>query len=50
MVTDLGFLVSDSLVLWRFRELAASGRVSLRGNASGSHGLELRAAVSTCSS
>jgi hypothetical protein len=50
MVTDQGFLVSDSLVLWRFRELAASGRVSLRGNASGWRALELRAALSTCSS
>jgi AcrR family transcriptional regulator len=27
MVADLGFLVSDSIVLWRFRELAASGRI-----------------------
>ena len=50
MVTELGFLVSDSLVLWRFRELAAGGRVCLRGNASAWHALELRAALSTCSS
>ena len=50
MVADLGFLVSDTLVLWRFHELAASGRVSLRGNTSGWHALELRAALSTCSS
>jgi Domain of unknown function (DUF1835)/Protein of unknown function len=50
MVADLGFLVSDSLVLWRFRELAASGRLSLRGNTSGWHALELRAALSACSS
>jgi hypothetical protein len=50
MVADLGFLVSDSLVLWRFRELAASGRISLRGSASGWHALELREALSTCSS
>ena len=50
MSTELGFLVSDSIVLWRFRELAASGRVSLRGEVSGWHALELRAALSTCSS
>ena len=50
MVADLGFLVSDSLVFWRFRELAASGRVCLRGDASAWRALELRAALSTCSS
>ncbi|SDI58486.1 DUF1835 domain-containing protein [Paraburkholderia phenazinium] len=50
MSTELGFLVSDSIVLWRFRELAASGRVSLRGDASGWRALELRAALSTCPS
>jgi Domain of unknown function (DUF1835)/Protein of unknown function len=50
MVTNSGFLVSDSLVLWRFRELAASGRVSLRGDGAGWPALELRAALSTCSS
>jgi hypothetical protein len=50
MVADLGFLVSDSLVFWRFRELAASGRVSLRGDPSAWRALELRADLSTCSS
>lgn len=50
MVSQLGFLVSDSIVLWRFRELAASGHVSLRGDTSGWRALELRAAVSTCTS
>jgi hypothetical protein len=50
MVAELGFLVSDSLVLWRFRELAASGRVSLRGDGAGWPALELRAALSTCPS
>jgi hypothetical protein len=50
MSTELGFLVSDSIVLWRLRELAASGRVCLRGDASGWRALELRAALSTCSS
>ena len=50
MIMDLGFLVSDGLVLWRFRELAASGRVCLRGDASAWHTLELRASLSTCSS
>jgi hypothetical protein len=51
MVSQLGFLVSDSIVLWRFRELAASGHVNLRGDTSGWRALELRAAVpsvSTC--
>ena len=50
MVADLGFLVSDGLVFWRFRELAASGRVSLRGDPSAWRALELRADLSTCSS
>jgi hypothetical protein len=50
MTTEPGFLVSDSIVLWRFRELAASGRVSLRGEAAGWRALELRAALSTCTS
>jgi hypothetical protein len=50
MTTEPGFLVSDSVVLWRFRELAASGRVSLRGEAAGWRALELRAALSTCTS
>ncbi|WP_109480214.1 DUF1835 domain-containing protein [Paraburkholderia sp. C35] len=32
MAADNGLLVSDSLVLWRLRELAASGVVQLRGD------------------
>lgn len=50
MARELGYLVSDNIVLWRFRELAAAGRVDLRGDASGWRALELRAALSTCSS
>jgi len=50
MSSELGFLVSDSIVLWRLRELASSARVCLRGDASGWRALELRAALSTCSS
>jgi hypothetical protein len=47
MASQLGFLVSDSIVLWRFRELAASGHVSLRGDTSEWRALELRAATPT---
>jgi hypothetical protein len=50
MVAELGFLVGDSIVLWRFRELAASGRISLRGDGDGWPALEMRAALSTCPS
>jgi Domain of unknown function (DUF1835)/Protein of unknown function len=53
MNSQPGFLVSDSIVLWRFRELAANGHVTLRGDASGWGELELRATVpsgSTCTS
>ncbi|RFU43756.1 DUF1835 domain-containing protein [Paraburkholderia sp. DHOC27] len=45
MMSQLGFMVSDNIVLWRFRELAASGHVALRGETSGWRALELRAAV-----
>ncbi|HEY2000005.1 DUF1835 domain-containing protein [Paraburkholderia sp.] len=50
MAAELGYLVSDTVVLWRFRELAANGRVDLRGDVSGWRSLELRSALSTCSS
>jgi hypothetical protein len=33
MSADMGFLVSDRLALWRFQELAAAGRIQLRGAA-----------------
>ncbi|TAL96939.1 MAG: DUF1835 domain-containing protein [Paraburkholderia sp.] len=41
MTTDVGFLVSDRIALWRFQELAAAGRIQLRGDASAWPGLEL---------
>jgi hypothetical protein len=44
MTAALWFLVSDSIVLWRIRELAALRRISLRGDANAWHSLELRAA------
>ncbi|WP_133649501.1 DUF1835 domain-containing protein [Paraburkholderia flava] len=44
IVANVGFLVSDSIALWRCRELAASGRVQLRGDASSWRTLELCAA------
>jgi hypothetical protein len=49
MMGQSGFLVSDSIVLWRFRELAASGNISLRGDSSGWRALELRGAASSAS-
>ena len=49
MTAELGFLVSDSIVLWRFRELAALRRIKLRGDASAWRTLEFCAAPSLCS-
>ncbi|PRX34678.1 uncharacterized protein DUF3658 [Paraburkholderia sp. BL18I3N2] len=48
MVAELGFLVSDTVVLWRFRELAATRRIKLRGDASAWRALELCAAFAPC--
>jgi Domain of unknown function (DUF1835)/Protein of unknown function len=48
MSAELGFLVSDSIALWRFRELAASGRLKLRGDPTAWRTLELSAALSPC--
>ncbi|CAB3693008.1 hypothetical protein LMG22037_03080 [Paraburkholderia phenoliruptrix] len=48
MTAELGFLVSDSIVLWRFRELAATRRIRLRGDASAWRTLELCAALAPC--
>jgi hypothetical protein len=48
MTAELGFLVSDSIVLWRFRELAATRRIKLRGDASAWRTLELCAAFAPC--
>jgi hypothetical protein len=48
MVADVGFLVSDSVALWRCREAAAAGRIELRDtlpNASNWRTLELRSAA-----
>jgi hypothetical protein len=41
MGAELGFLVSDSIVLWRFRELAATRRIKLRGDTTAWRTLEL---------
>jgi hypothetical protein len=43
MTAELGFLVSDSVVLWRMRELAARRHIRLRGDANEWRSLELRA-------
>ncbi|OAJ54266.1 hypothetical protein A6V36_30645 [Paraburkholderia ginsengiterrae] len=48
MSAELGFLVSDSIVLWRLRELAATRRIKLRGNANAWRTLELCAALAAC--
>ncbi|MGF6769874.1 hypothetical protein P3T18_002344 [Paraburkholderia sp. GAS199] len=48
MAAELGFLVSDTVVLWRFRELAATRRIKLRGDANAWRSLELCAALAPC--
>jgi hypothetical protein len=48
MTAELGFLVSDSIVLWRFRELAATRRIKLRGDTGAWRTLELCAALAPC--
>jgi hypothetical protein len=48
MAADLGFLVSDVIVLWRLRELAATRRIRLRGELSAWRTLELCAALTPC--
>jgi hypothetical protein len=48
MIAELCYLVSDSIVLWRFRELAATRRIKLRGDASAWRTLELSAALAPC--
>ncbi|HEX7937053.1 MAG TPA: DUF1835 domain-containing protein [Paraburkholderia sp.] len=48
MNVELGFLVSDNILLWRFRELAATRRVKLRGDANAWRTLELCAALAPC--
>jgi hypothetical protein len=45
MTAELCFLVSDSIVLWRLRELAAIRRIRLRGDANAWRTLELSAAL-----
>ncbi|MBN3758942.1 DUF1835 domain-containing protein [Paraburkholderia sp. Tr-20389] len=42
MAADNGLLVSDSLVLWRLRELAASGQLQLRGETKTWRSLEIK--------
>lgn len=48
MAAEFGFLVSDSIVLWRMRELAAARRIKLRGDANAWRTLELCAAFAPC--
>ncbi|MFM0338636.1 DUF1835 domain-containing protein [Paraburkholderia fungorum] len=48
MTAELWFLVSDSIVLWRMRELAATRRIKLRGDANAWRTLELCAALAPC--
>jgi hypothetical protein len=48
MTAELWFLVSDTVVLWRLRELAATRRIKLRGDANAWRTLELCAALAPC--
>jgi hypothetical protein len=48
MAAELCFLVSDSVVLWRLREMAATRRIKLRGDASAWRTLELCATLAPC--
>jgi hypothetical protein len=48
MTAELGFLVSDSVVLWRLRELASTRRLKLRGDGGAWRTLELCAALAPC--
>ena len=48
MAAELCFLVSDSVVLWRLREMAATRRINLRGDANAWRTLELCAALAPC--
>ncbi|MGF6263984.1 hypothetical protein OKW49_004912 [Paraburkholderia youngii] len=49
MTSELWFLASDSIVLWRMRELATQRRIHLRGDANEWRSLELRAASASSS-
>lgn len=49
MAADNGLLVSDSLVLWRLRELAAAGQLQLRGDADDWRSLEMNVTRATLS-
>jgi hypothetical protein len=48
MAAELWFLVSDSVVLWRLREMASTRRIKLRGDANAWRTLELCAALAPC--
>ncbi|ASV97864.1 DUF1835 domain-containing protein [Paraburkholderia aromaticivorans] len=48
MTAEFGFLISDNMALWRFRELAATRRIKLRGDANAWRTLELCAAFAPC--
>ncbi len=49
MAADNGLLVSDSLVLWRLRELAATGQLQLRDDADDWRSLEMHVTRTTLS-
>jgi len=49
MAADNGLLLSDSLVLWRLRELADAGQLQLRGDPDNWHSLEMHVARATLS-
>jgi hypothetical protein len=48
MVAELGFLVSDTIALWRLRELASTRRIKLRGDPNAWRTLEVCAALTPC--
>jgi hypothetical protein len=48
MTAELWFLVSDSVVLWRLREMASTRRIKLRGDTGAWRTLELCAARAPC--
>jgi hypothetical protein len=49
MAADNGLLVSDTLLLWRLRELAAAGQLQLRGETEMWRSLELNVPRATLS-
>jgi hypothetical protein len=49
MAADNGLLISDSIVLWRLRELAAAGQLQLRGTPDNWRSLEVKVERATLS-